>query len=160
MVVCLWSCDRRIDEKPAIVPTDTLLPSVTSAGNESKELAGIYSAVISEYIGRHRLQIHDTLYIGRHPEFPSVNLPATIAGINISLVDGDKAVAYFAGRHDILYLNVMAWIENHKAEFLIVTFRDFSPQHNMHLYFSRNGNEVVPDSMGMEYPYGHIANKW
>lgn len=143
-------------ERPAAVSSPPTHDSAVAIGQSKSDpdLEGLYTSAIEQYFAHELASLPDTLFINRHADFPGICLPPVIAKTNIRLVDGDRTTTYFAGRENVLLLNVMAWPEAEKAEFLIVTFRDFKPQHNAHLYFKRTDSGFVLDSFGMEYPYG------
>jgi hypothetical protein len=152
IVLSMLSCG----DGPATGPLASAPGSAIAIG-ESKsdpDLEGLYTSAIEHYIAHASTSLPDTVFINRHPDFPSINLPPVIAKTNVRLVDGDRTTTYFASRENVLLLNVMAWPEAEMAELLVVTFRDFKPQHNVHLYFKRRDSGYVLDSFGMEFPYG------
>ncbi|MBX2904734.1 MAG: hypothetical protein KF744_01765 [Taibaiella sp.] len=152
ITLALLSCG----ERPAAVSSPPTHDSAGAIGQSKSDpdLEGLYTSAIEHYVAHALISLPDTVFINRHPDFPGINLPPVIAKTNIKLVDGDRTTTYFAGRDNVLLLNVMAWPEAEKAEFLIVTFRDLKPQHNAHLYLERTDSGYVLDSFGMEYPYG------
>lgn len=120
------------------------------------DTAALYSKAIALYIKEayKGKPLPDTLFIGRHIEFPGITLPAVIEQGNIMLLTGEEAQKKLVYRKSLVFLNVMGWISKEDAEFLIVRFNEFRPQHNCHIYFKRQGGEQVLDSLGFEYPYG------
>lgn len=121
------------------------------------EITEIYVQAIGDYIKeayKKGKPLPDTLFIGKHPDFPDITLPATIEGANIALITGDEGQAKMAYRKKLVYLNVMSWIDKERAQLLIVTFNEFSPQHNLALFYERGTGSPVLDSLAFDYPYG------
>jgi len=150
----LCSCGNTGAGESLPVGEDTASSASAPEDDQNVTVEQKYVVAISEYLKRYPVIASDTLFVGRHPEFPGIELPNAIQGANVRLVNGEGAATYFAKRSNIRYLNVMAWIGEGSSEFLVVTFLDFKPQHNMHLFFRQRGSDFALDSMGMEYPYG------
>lgn len=121
---------------------DTVSSASAPQDDQNGTVEQEYITAISEYLKKYPVAASDTIFIGRHPDFPAMDLPVTIMGTNVRVVNGEDAATYFTKRSNVLYLNVMAWIEEESAEFLVVTFLDFKPQHNMHLFFRRQGSGI------------------
>lgn len=66
--------------------------------------------------------IPDTLYIGRHADFPNIELPESIAHTTIRLVTPEAAEALREGEH-FAYLNIIGWFIPGEAEFKVIRFR-------------------------------------
>lgn len=65
--------------------------------------------------------VPDTLFIGRHPDFPATALPDTMGGKTVRIIAPAEAVGFQeAGR--FAYLNVIAWFPPGQAEFIVVRF--------------------------------------
>lgn len=102
--------------------------------------------------------IPDTLFIGTTGvgfQFPSIELPATISGVNVRLLSSDEAERLHLERKSYVFLNMVGWMEGDKAEFIIVTFfAGGKPQHDCHLHFVRSGKgEFELDSLRFAYAY-------
>lgn len=98
----------------------------------------------------------DTIFVGRHPDFPAISLPASIAGTPAIVISPDGADLRLAGHARPVYLNIMGWVGMEQSEFLIVTFHNSKPQHNCSIFLRRppGGTTQVADSIGVQYPYG------
>jgi len=123
------------------------------------EVTDLYCLAIGEYIDTVFTSAKpDTLFIGKHPDFPAIQLPREIQKMKIMLLTSDEAMNKLKYRKTLIYLNVMGWPDELNAEFLIVTFFDGGkPQHNLHLYFSRPtaSDEFKRDSLSFEYQYAN-----
>lgn len=118
-----------------------------------------YCQAVAEYIKavyNRDNPVPDTLYLGKNPEYPDIQLPASISNVPVKLMTADAAETYLKNRKGWVFLNVIGWPEQENPEFLIVTFFEgWKPQHNCHLYFSHipTGNDLLLDSLKFEYPY-------
>ncbi|MCV5755336.1 hypothetical protein OFN51_41700, partial [Escherichia coli] len=70
----------------------------------------------------------DTIFIGRHEEFPDIALPAIIDNHPVRLTTFGE---FTAADNRQVYLNIFSWFSTGNVEFLIVNFSGSgSPQHN------------------------------
>ncbi len=133
--------------------------SIQPGATTSDGLTELFGRAIGEYIDTMFTAVKpDTLFIGRHAEFPAILLPAEIHGTKILVLTNEEAMAKLKYRKSLIYLNVMGWPDELSAEFLIVTFFDAAkPQHNLHLHFSRPTPtaEFKRDGLSFEYPYSN-----
>ncbi len=86
-----------------------------------------YSRAIADYIAlvakdSGAAAIPDTLYIGRHADFPDIELPERIGHTTVRLVTPEAAEAVREGEH-FAYLNIFGWFTSGEAEFKVVRFR-------------------------------------
>lgn len=91
------------------------------------DTAQAYSRAIADYIAlvakdSDAIPIPDTLYIGRHADFPDIELPERIGHTTIRLVKPEAAEALREGEH-FAYLNIFGWFTSGGAEFKLVRFR-------------------------------------
>jgi hypothetical protein len=91
------------------------------------DTAQAYTRAIADYIAlvakdSGATPIPDTLYIGRHADFPDIELPERIGHTNIRLVTPEAAEAIREGEH-FAYLNIFGWFTPGEAEFKLVLFR-------------------------------------
>lgn len=91
------------------------------------DTAQAYSRAIGDYIAlmakdSGAAPIPDTLYIGRHADFPDIELPERIAHTIIRLVAPEATEALREGEH-FAYLNIFGWFTSGGAEFKLVRFR-------------------------------------
>ena len=129
----------------------------TSVFAPEPDTAQAYRTAIAEYIKATRERsgaFPDTLYIGRHAEFPAIALPPVIAHVNIRIVTPGSAEALKNDPH-FVYLNVFCWFTEKEAEFLVVTFgsrfrhvRDI----NMHFNYSSQHEEFLLDGSRVVFP--------
>jgi hypothetical protein len=157
-----WFADS-LEATARTITTETPVDSPTSAVKKKPHLgqdkisAG-YAIAIGEYIkAMHKdaKPLTDTLFIGVLDNIPDVDLPATIQGANVLILD-EAEQKELQRRRSSVFLNVISWTDAVSPEYLIVTFKDFKPQHNCTILLKRNattdGWEL--DSLDFEYPYG------
>ena len=136
-----------------------------------EELRRAYSSAIAEYIEASfdaDQPTPDTLFIGKHPDFPDISLPDRIQDTPVLLLtpaEADPRVEYHTS---MVYLNVIGWVNKNRAEFLIVTFlvqeengaAVHRPQHNcvLELGLDAERNKYVRRELRFEYPYHRQDN--
>lgn len=120
----------------------------------AEEQTKAYCQVIAEYIkvaDKNNSFRFDTLYIGKHEEFPPLKLPGVIQCKKIILLTykaGDKEPQ---NKKSFVLINIIELkVTKEKAKFMLVTFhRDYHPQHNCYInlnydpagkVFERDGN--------------------
>jgi hypothetical protein len=91
------------------------------------DTAQAYTRAIADYIAlvardSDAISIPDTLYIGRHADFPNIELPERIGHTTVRLVTPEAAEALRGGEH-FAYLNIFGWFTSGEAEFKVVRFR-------------------------------------
>ncbi len=99
-------------------------PSPTSFTVPVLDTAAAYRTAIAEYIKVFRksdASFPDTVYIGRHAEFPGIELPDTIGNTFIRIVTPAEGEALKEGEH-FAYLNIFGWFATGQAEFYVVNF--------------------------------------
>lgn len=87
--------------------------------------AEAYGSAIAEYITVLRERgapVPDTLYIGRHDEFPAIELPAVIAGTSVRIISPEEARPLMSAAH-FNYLNIFGWSTPGQVEFFVVNFK-------------------------------------
>lgn len=98
---------------------------------EKDTLTKIYIQAISEFIKaayQNDRTSFDTLYFGKHvygqpDDFPDILLPETIENTQIRLISPELGQQKQATQKSMIYVNLMAWIEDRKeAKFLFVVF--------------------------------------
>ncbi|MEO6305014.1 MAG: hypothetical protein ABIP51_17765 [Bacteroidia bacterium] len=94
-----------------------------------------YCQVIAEYIkviGKEDQLSFDTLYIGKHPDFPEIKLPAIIQGKKIILLTYHKGDKEPQNKSSFILINIIEKkVINEEMNFMLVTFhQDYHPQHN------------------------------
>lgn len=119
---------------------------------------GAYTTAISEYIKAvYKIGVPrpDTLFIGKNADMPDIILPTSIQGINTVLTTSEDAGKKLSYRSSLVYLNVVGWLDKNRAEFIIVKFHEFKPQHNCTIHFRYDSKgEMQLTSLSFQYPYG------
>lgn len=91
------------------------------------DTAQAYSRAIADYIAlvakdSDTVPIPDTLYIGRHADFPNIELSERIGHTTVQLVTPEAAESLREGEH-FAYVNIFGWFTPGEAEFKVVRFR-------------------------------------
>lgn len=97
---------------------------------QKDELTKIYTQAIAAFIKaayKKDKTTYDTLYFGKHvygqpDDFPDIELPQTIEKTQIRLVAPEVGQKKQAERKSLVYVNMIGWVENEKAEFILVVF--------------------------------------
>jgi hypothetical protein len=115
-----------------------------------------YRTAIAQYISALRTRdgsFPDTVYIGKHAEFPSIALPPMIDVTNVRIIAPAEAAVVKNGDH-FVYLNVFGWFNGDQVEFYVINFRQRmhhwpDGRDDRHLYFSMGAGrrELVLDSL-------------
>ena len=124
--------DKSIDDSssPASQPTNS---AVTDSLNQQiDKLKNYYTQAIAEFIKaayNKDKTTFDTLYFIKHvygqpDDFPDIDLPETIEKTQIRLIDPEVGQKMGAERKSLVYVNMMGWIDNDKAEFIFVIFKN------------------------------------
>ncbi len=107
-------------------PTDKSLD--VSARISVLDTLAAYRMAIADYIramDTSAVPLHDTVYIGRHAEFPNIGLSEVIAGRHVQVVDpgfGERE----KHRARFTYLNLVSAWTSSEVEFYVVRFaQDF-----------------------------------
>ena len=94
------------------------------------DLTKIYSQAITDFIKavnkKHKTSF-DTLFFGKHvygqpDDFPDIELPKTIANTQIRLISPEDGLKKQKARKSLVYVNMVGWVGQDKAEFIFVTF--------------------------------------
>ncbi len=114
--------------------TDNSIDGTTTFSKD--EQTKIYHQAILEYLKvvyqRHGTSF-DTLFFGKHEEFPDIKLDTTIQGTRIMLVTTDEADKRREYRKSLVYINLFGDITKESAHFIFVTF--FPEYHHQYDYF-------------------------
>ncbi|MBL0316930.1 MAG: hypothetical protein IPP69_14660 [Flavobacteriales bacterium] len=93
-----------------------------------------YTRAIEEYIkwtNAQNSETTDTIFIGRHDDFPDIELPVIIEDKKICLIPFEDSFQLLRSKHHITYLNIVGTVTPTSSEFLFVTFHEGGkPQHN------------------------------
>lgn len=136
LVLVVLACQRTQPRASMPLPSGSTQPLDTGSA---------YRAAIADYITAMDTSgspMPDTVYIGRHAEFPRIELPAVIARRTVRIVDpvvgeSEKHLARFA------YLNIFASFSPGTVEFYAIRFAQglrHQPDgsEDRHLYYRMN----------------------
>jgi hypothetical protein len=102
------------------------LKEAIASRQAARDTAAVYRTAIADLIramDSTDMLLPDTIFIGRHPEFPGIELPPEIAGRTILLIDpGETEVVKYRKR--FAYLNILATWSSAEVEFFMVRFRE------------------------------------
>lgn len=117
--------------------------SVASSLENKNRLVKMYSQAIEEYLKAVRKNNnvkYDTLFFGRHVDFPDIDLPATIKGTKIFVLSSEEIEANKRlYNKSAPYINLIGWVNNDKAEFVAVTFfPEFRHQYDYFINYKYN----------------------
>jgi hypothetical protein len=133
---------------------------------EKDSLVSIYSAALAEYIkvmrGK-RQATFDTLFVGKHEEFPDIKLPSKIENTGIVVLTTEEANIKFAYRKSMAYINMVDLGDKGRNEFMFVTFYvdkekekvNYWPQHNCTIDFMYNkkSGKFDLEKVNFDFPY-------
>jgi len=129
-------------------------------------LTKIYSQAISEYVKeifkKDKLR-YDTLFFGKNPEFPDIKLPAEIQNTKIVVLTQESADRKLKYKKSLVYINMIGWVNQKDAKFMLVTFfvdSGYRPQHNCEIDFNYNAEEKAYklDRLEFKYLYSGVKN--
>jgi hypothetical protein len=94
------------------------------------EIKNSFTLCIKDFIETVNIKdkIHfDTLYFGKHvygqpDDFPDIELPAVIANTRIILISPELGTKMQQANKNMVYINMMGWIDKANASFMLVTF--------------------------------------
>lgn len=93
--------------------------------SDSVREARVYSQAIAEYVKavyKKDQSRFDTLFLGKHADFPNVELPARIENTNIVLVMPEDGLTRMQNGNSLAFVNMVGDITEDSAEFVMVTF--------------------------------------
>lgn len=127
-----------------------------------------YVAAISEYIKalpKNDKNNYDTLFIGKHEDFPDIQLPKTIQTIPIVLLTNQEAEEKFKYRSSFIFINMIGDFDKTLSFFKLIVFKTektseknyWWPLHNFNTEFNFSINTKVFDKekSDFEYPYSN-----
>lgn len=126
---------------------------------DSLALQDMYTRAIAEFIKaayQNDKTTYDTLYFGKHvygqPEdFPDIELPRMIEDTEIRIVTPEVGQTIQLERKSLVYVNMMGWIDESRAEFLLVVFSNHAQhQYDYMVNFAYN-------TSSKRYELDHIA---
>lgn len=99
----------------------TASAQVTDSAREAK----VYTQAIGEYVQAvyKKGQVSfDTLFFGKHADFPDIELPAKIESTNIRLVMPEDGLARLQAGKALAFINMAGTVNEDSADFVLVTF--------------------------------------
>lgn len=122
--------DKIIIDSSSKVSQQTNLATTDSWTMQKNQLIKIYTQTIAEFIKaayKKDNTTFDTLYFGKHvygqpDDFPDIELPQTIEKTQIRLVTPELGQKKQSEQKSLVYLNMMGWVNNEKAAFILVVF--------------------------------------
>lgn len=154
--LCLAHCGSRNVET---TKRDSLTSSITPVDSLEKTKQA-YSRAIAEYlIAAYQTEptLPDTLFIGKHDQFPQIQLPNTIEGVVICVLTNEEYEPKTKYRAHSVFINMIGTSKGNHWDFKMVVFYDWAkPQHNFNVSFDYvpELEKFVTDSLYFEYVYG------
>ena len=111
------------------------------------DLTKIYSQAIDDFIkaaNKKNETRFDTIYIakrkiGQPDDFPDIELPEKIENTHIKLLTPEAGEKSQKERKSRIYINMMGWVDQEKAEFLFYVFSNgFDHQYNYTINYKYN----------------------
>jgi hypothetical protein len=130
--------------------------TIDSLTMQKDEVTKIYTQAIAEFIKaayKKDKTTFDTLYFGKHiygqpDDFPDIELPPTIEKAHIRLVSPEVGQKKQAAIKSLVYVNMMGWIDNEKAEFLLVVFTNGGE--HQYDYFINFNHDISSDKFDLD----------
>jgi hypothetical protein len=145
MVSVLFLCLALLGCRNTSPPGPTDKPLGASARTPVLDTLTAYRMTIADYIramDTSAAPLHDTVYIGRHAEFPHIGLSEVIAGRQVQVVDPEFGERE-KHRARFTYLNIFSVWTPSEVEFHVVRFaQDFRHRpdgsDDRHLFYRRS----------------------
>lgn len=127
-----------------------------------------YTLAIGEYIKTMQTKnktSFDTLFFGKHEDFPDVTLPVEIENTKIIVLTNADAEKKYAIRRSITYINMVADFTKDVCLFKLIVFKtekvpekiNWWPLHvyNVDFNYSLNTKVFTKETSNFEYPYSN-----
>ena len=122
--------EKNITQNSSEATQQTHSAPIDSLTIQKEKLTHIYTQAIAEFIKaayKKDKTTFDTLYFGKHvfgqdDDFPDIELPTTIEKTQIRLIAPELGNKIQNERKSLVYVNMMGWVNNEKAEFILVIF--------------------------------------
>lgn len=106
-----------------------------------------YSLAIGEYIKTMKAKektSFDTLFVGKHEDFPDITLPAEIENTKIIILTNSEAEKKYANRRSITFINMIDDFTKEFSHFKLIIFKtekvaekiNWWPIHNFNIKFN------------------------
>jgi hypothetical protein len=108
----------------------SLAISVSAPNDIGDTLTTVYTQAISAFItvAQQKEGVRfDTLFFGKHvygqpDDFPDIELPQIIEQTQIRLIAPEAGLIKQKAQKDLVYVNMVGWVEKSQAEFIFVVF--------------------------------------
>jgi hypothetical protein len=131
-----------------------VLAQPTQAPSKEKLTKG-FSQAIAEYIKavyKRDGSVFDTLFFGKHSDFPNIELPASIENTRIVVLTAQEADKKRAYRKTLVYINLFGWVMKEKSEFIFVTFYPgYVHQYDCTIHFKYNPRQKKFELESLEF---------
>lgn len=127
-----------------------------------------YALAIGEYIKTMKATNNtsfDTLFFGKHEDFPNMTLPAVIENTKIIVLSNATAEKQYANRRSIMYINMVADFTKDVSLFKLIVFKtekvpekiNWWPLHvyNVNFNYSVKMKVFTKEKSDFEYPYSN-----
>ena len=127
-----------------------------------------YTLAISEYIKTIKAidkTCIDTLFFGKHEDFPDITLPAEIENTKIMVLTNAEAEKKYASRRSITYINMIDDFKKELSLFKLIVFKtekvsekiNWWPLHvyNVDFNYSLDTKVFAKEKSDFEYPYSN-----
>ncbi len=127
-----------------------------------------YSLAIGEYIKTMQAKdkiTFDTLFFGKHGDFPDFTLPAVIENTKIIVLSNAEAEKKYASRRAITFINMLGDFTKDLSLFKLIVFKtekvpekiNWWPLHvfNVNFNYSMNTKVFTKEKTSFEYPYSN-----
>ena len=141
-----------------ILPTGICGQSATSP--TKADLRKVYTQAISDFIkaANKKNKINfDTLFFGKRvngqpDDFPDIELANTIRQTQIRLITPEAGSKKQKENKTSIYINLMGWVDNEKAEFIFVVFSNgFRHQYDYNINYRYNAKLKVFELEKLEF---------
>jgi hypothetical protein len=135
--------DKSSADKIIADSSDATIQKTDSVPITKEAQTKIYSQAIAEFIKavyKKDKTVFDTLFFGKNPEFPDIELPETIENTHIRLLSPEAGTKSQNEKKSRVYINLVGWIDKEKAEFIFVVFSSgFAHQYDYSIVYKYNG---------------------
>lgn len=125
------------------------------------ELSKTYTQAITDYIkavkSKHNIS-YDTLWFGKNADeqniFPDIVLPESIEGTHIRVISAELGAKKQKEIKSRVYINLIAWVEKEKAEFIFVNFTNgFEHQYDCTINYKRAAKTNTFSQESLRFAY-------
>ncbi len=123
-------------------------------------LSKMYTQAIGDFIkvaNKKNMTVFDTIFIANRKlnqpdDFPDIDLPSQIENTQIVLITPDLAKISQNERKSRIYINVMGWVDQAKAEFIFVVFSNgFDHQYDYNIDYKYNIKRKIFELVNVQF---------